>query len=61
VSGGLKETPSRRPRRISDNHRDASGNHSVRRAAELVMMCLHCGQDCGGWCEPGDHRYEEDD
>jgi hypothetical protein len=25
------------------------------------LVCPYCGQDCGGWCEPGDDKYDSDD
>jgi len=24
------------------------------------LVCPYCGLDCGGFCEPGDHKYEGD-
>lgn len=30
-------------------------------ASKGQLVCPHCGLDCGGWCEPGDHLYDGED
>jgi len=30
-------------------------------ATKGQLVCPHCGKDCGGFCEPGDHSRREDE